>query len=346
MQAQPVADQLGRILHNVRFSVTDRCNFRCDYCMPAETFGAGYKFIPRAELLTFEEIVLVARELVPLGVRTLRITGGEPLLRRGLDKLVAMLRALDSFECLDGASLDLALTTNGSLLANMAGPLRAAGLNRVTVSLDSLNPATFARMSGSRMSLDTVLNGIATASSVGFTNIKLNAVIRRGVNDSDVLELADYARANGHILRLIEFMDVGNSNGWRLDEVVPAHELLATIHTRYPVESVSATRRGEVSTRYRYVDGKGEIGLIASVSAPFCGDCTRLRLSADGTVYTCLFASTGLDLRPHLRPTYDPAGLSEALRGIWRARGDRYSELRSADSAIMRPKVEMFRLGG
>ena len=339
-------DTLQRPLRDVRLSVTDRCNFRCSYCMPAEIFGPDFAFLPRAELLTFEELALVARELVALGARTLRITGGEPLVRRDLEQLVALLRALDASEALSGEPLDIALTTNGSLLAKLAAPLRAAGLNRITVSLDSLSPATFTRMSGSALPLESVLEGIAAATAAGFSGIKLNAVIRRGVNDADVPALATFAREGGHTLRLIEYMDVGSSNGWRLDEVVPASEILAQLHARYPLEPLAPSRPGEVANRYRYLDGGGEIGLIASVSAPFCGDCTRARVSADGHLYTCLFASEGSDLKRYLRPTPDAAALHDALHARWSARDDRYSEIRDAETANRLPKVEMFRVGG
>ena len=339
-------DTLQRPLRDVRLSVTDRCNFRCSYCMPAEIFGPDFAFLPRAELLTFEELALVARELVALGARTLRITGGEPLVRRDLEQFVALLRALDASEALSGEPLDIALTTNGSLLAKLAAPLRAAGLNRITVSLDSLNPTTFTRMSGSALPLESVLEGIAAATGAGFTSIKLNAVIRRGVNDADVPALAAFAREEGHTLRLIEYMDVGSSNGWRLDEVVPASEILAQLHARYPLEPLSASRPGEVANRYRYLDGGGEIGLIASVSAPFCGDCTRARVSADGQLYTCLFASEGSDLKRYLRPDPDAAALRDALHARWSVRDDRYSEIRDAETANRLPKVEMFRVGG
>jgi cyclic pyranopterin phosphate synthase len=314
--------------------------------MPAEIFGPDFAFLPRAELLTFEELALVARELVALGARTLRITGGEPLVRRDLEQLVALLRALDASEALDGEPLDIALTTNGSLLAKLAAPLRAAGLNRITVSLDSLNPATFTRMSGSALPLESVLEGIAAASAAGFTKIKLNAVIRRGVNDLDVPALAAFAREGGHTLRMIEYMDVGSSNGWRLDEVVPASEILAQLHACYPLEPLAPSRPGEVANRYRYLDGGGEIGLIASVSAPFCGDCTRARVSADGHLYTCLFASEGSDLKRYLRPEPDAVSLRDALHARWSARDDRYSEIRDAETANRLPKVEMFRVGG
>jgi cyclic pyranopterin phosphate synthase len=314
--------------------------------MPAEVFGPDFAFLPRAELLTFEELALVARELVALGARTLRITGGEPLVRRDLERLVALLRALDAIEALGGEPLDLALTTNGSLLAKLASPLRSAGLNRITVSLDSLNPETFARMSGSALPLESVLEGIAAASAAGFSGIKLNAVIRRGVNDGEIPALVEYARAEGHTLRLIEYMDVGTTNGWRLDEVLPASEIAARIHASHPIEPIAPSRPGEVANRYRYLDGRGEIGLIASVSAPFCGDCTRARVSADGHLYTCLFASEGSDLKRCLRPAPDAAALRDALRARWASRDDRYSELRDVETANRLPKVEMFRVGG
>jgi GTP 3',8-cyclase len=339
-------DTLQRPLRDVRLSVTDRCNFRCSYCMPAEVFGPDFAFLPRAELLTFEELALVARELVALGARTLRITGGEPLVRRDLERLVALLRALDASEALGGEPLDIALTTNGSLLAKLAAPLRAAGLDRITVSLDSLTPETFTRMSGSALPLESVLEGIAAAGAAGFSGVKLNAVIRRGVNDAEIPALVEYARAEGHTLRLIEYMDVGTTNGWRLDEVLPASEIAARIHALHPVEPIAPSRPGEVANRYRYLDGGGEIGLIASVSAPFCGDCTRARVSADGHLYTCLFASEGSDLKRYLRPVPDAAALRDAVHARWASRDDRYSELRDAETPNRLPKVEMFRVGG
>ena len=314
--------------------------------MPAEIFGPSFAFLPRAELLTFEEIALVARELVGLGARTLRVTGGEPLVRRDLERLIALLRSLDGAEALNGERLDLALTTNGSLLAGLAEPLRSAGLDRVTVSLDSLNAATFATMSGSALPLESVLDGIAAAGAAGFRGIKLNAVVRRGLNDEEIPALVEYARAEGHTLRLIEYMDVGTTNGWRLEEVLPASEIVERIHALHPIEPIGPSRPGEVANRYRYLDGAGEVGIIASVTAPFCGDCTRARVSADGQLYTCLFAATGSDLKPYLRPSPDPAGLLSALRGIWEARSDRYSELRDAETPHRFPKVEMFRVGG
>jgi cyclic pyranopterin phosphate synthase len=332
----------------VRLSVTDRCNFRCGYCMPAAVYGPDFAFLPREALLTYEEIAAVARALVLLGARTLRITGGEPLVRRDLPRLVALLRELDALPELEGTPLDLALTTNGSLLRGLAGPLRAAGLDRLTISLDSLDPATFARMSGSSLPLQTVLDGIDAAAAAGFSPLKLNAVVRRGMNDAEVIGLVDFARAGGHTLRLIEYMDVGTTNGWRLDEVVPSAELVRRVDAHYPIDEVAASRPGEVATRYRFRDGRGEIGFIASVTAPFCGDCTRIRVSADGTLYTCLFAAEGHALKPHLRPALDAAGLAAALRSAWTARDDRYSEVRGAAGASggRDGRVEMFRVGG
>ena len=345
-------DRLGRTIRDVRLSVTDRCNFRCGYCMPAEVFGPDFAFLPRAELLSFEELELVARELVALGARTLRITGGEPLVRRDLDQLVRLLRAIDppADGSLQGKvaeeRLDLALTTNGSLLAPLAAPLRAAGLDRITVSLDSLDPKIAAEMSGSSLPLERVIEGIAAASAAGFRAIKLNAVVRRGFNDAGIGDLVDFARAHGHTMRFIEYMDVGTTNGWRLNEVVPAAEILAAIEARSPVEPIAPSRPGEVATRYRFLDGGGEVGIIAAVTAPFCGDCTRARVSADGQLYTCLFTSTGLALKPYLRPSVDAAGMRAAVAARWERRDDRYSQLRGAASAADASRVEMFRVGG
>ena len=350
-------DLLQRPIHDLRLSVTDRCNFRCGYCMPAEVFGPDFAFLPHAELLTFEEIASVARAFVELGARTLRITGGEPLVRRDLDRLVGLLRAIegprDGNERRGGEEhwgIDLALTTNGSLLAPLAAPLRDAGLDRITVSLDALDPEIAARMSGSALPLDRVLDGIAAASAAGFAPIKLNAVVRRGINDAEIGALVDFAREGGHTIRFIEYMDVGSSNGWRLDEVVTASEILSIVDARHPIEPVAPSRPGEVATRYLYRDGAGEVGVISSVSRPFCGDCTRARVSADGHLYTCLFATEGLALKPHLRPVVDVEALRDALVGRWEARADRYSELRGAATNAGAPaaagRVEMFRVGG
>ncbi len=337
-----VPDQLGRALRDLRISVTDRCNFRCTYCMPAEVFGRDFAFLPRSQVLDFEEITRLAAIFVRLGVRKLRITGGEPLLRRDLPVLVGYLAALRTP---DHEPVDLTLTTNGSALRALAGPLAAAGLQRVTVSLDSLDDAVFGAMNGVDFPVSRVLDGIAAARSAGLAPIKVNTVVRRGLNEASVLPLARWARAEGIVLRFIEYMDVGHSNGWRLDDVVPADEILAQIDAELPLEPVEPGYRGEVAGRYRFRDGSGEVGVIASVSRPFCGDCTRARLSADGHLYTCLFAVDGVDLKAPLRDGESDADLESRIRAIWEARTDRYSELRSA-ATERRPKVEMFALGG
>ena len=332
----PVADTLGRPLRDVRISVTDRCNFRCVYCMPKEVFGRDFEFLGRDKLLTFEEIERVARAFAAHGAEKVRLTGGEPLLRRDLERLVAMLAALPG--------LDLTLTTNGALLAAKAQALRDAGLQRVTVSLDSLDDETFRLMNDVDFPVARVLEGIEAAAAVGLP-VKVNMVVRRGLNEHSVLPMAREFRERGHILRLIEYMDVGHTNGWRLDDVVPAAELVAMIDAELPLEPAEANYRGEVARRYRYRDGSGEIGVIASVTQPFCGDCTRARLSADGSLYTCLFATKGHDLRAHLREGASDAELEAAIGAVWLARGDRYSELRSAATAAL-PKVEMSFIGG
>jgi cyclic pyranopterin phosphate synthase len=332
----PLADRLGRPLHDLRISVTDRCNFRCVYCMPKEVFGRDYAFLPRSELLTFEEITRVATAFVELGVRKVRITGGEPLVRRDVERLVAMLAGLDG--------LDLTLTTNGALLAAKARVLADAGLGRVTVSLDSLDDEVFRAMNDVEFPVERVLAGIDAAAAAGLP-VKVNVVVKRGLNDGDVLDLARYFRRTGHVLRFIEYMDVGHSNGWRMDDVVPATEIVRTIDAVYPLEPVASAYRGEVATRWRYRDGEGEVGVIASVTQPFCGDCTRARLSADGKVYTCLFAVRGHDLRGLVRAGASEDELIGAIAGLWRRRTDRYSELRSA-ATIDLPKVEMSYIGG
>ncbi len=329
-------DTLERPLQDLRISVTDRCNFRCVYCMPKEVFGRDYAFLPRADLLTFEEIAQLAAIFVELGVRKVRLTGGEPLVRRELEELVAMLAPL---------GVDLTLTTNGSLLAGKAHALREAGLDRVTVSLDSLDDATFMAMNDVRFPVARVLQGIETAAAEGLAPIKVNMVVKRGVNGDSVLPMARYFRGSGHILRFIEYMDVGNSNGWRLDDVVTADEILATIDAEFPLEPIPPAYRGEVADRWRYRDGGGEIGIIASVSRPFCGDCTRARLSANGSLYTCLFAAAGHDLRAPLRAGATQHELHGIIAAVWRERDDRYSELRSAESVGLR-KVEMSYIGG
>ena len=332
---EPLLDRLGRPLETLRVSVTDRCNFRCVYCMPKEVFGRDYEFLPRAQLLDYEEIARLASAFVANGVRKIRITGGEPLVRRDVERLVEMLAALD---------VDLTLTTNGSLLPQKAQALADAGLARVTVSLDSLDDATFRAMNDIDFPVERVLEGIAAAADAGLP-VKVNAVIKRGLNDEGVLELARHFRGTGHVLRFIEYMDVGHSNGWRLDDVVPAAEIVRAIGAEFPLEPVEPAYRGEVARRWRYADGAGEIGVIASVTQPFCGDCTRARLSADGQLYTCLFAVRGHDLRALVRSDADDAGLREAIAAVWDRRTDRYSEIRSAKTADL-PKVEMSYIGG
>jgi cyclic pyranopterin phosphate synthase len=325
-------------MRDLRVSVTDRCNFRCVYCMPRELFGPDHAFLPRAQILDFEEIARVVRAAVPLGVHKLRLTGGEPLVRRNVAELVRMLAAIDGVD-------DLTLTTNGSLLATKAGALAEAGLSRVTVSLDALDDATFMRMNDARVPVSRVLDGIAAAERAGLTPIKVNAVIRRGLNEHAVLDLAQQFRGTGKIVRFIEYMDVGATNGWRLDDVVPAREILERIDARWPLEPMDADYRGEVAQRYRYRDGAGEVGVISSVSQPFCGDCTRARLSADGRIYTCLFASSGHDVRAVLRSGQTDADLMAFLADVWQGRSDRYSELRTLETAAQ-PKVEMSYIGG
>jgi cyclic pyranopterin phosphate synthase len=340
--ASAVVDTLGRPLHDLRISVTDRCNFRCTYCMPKEIFGPDFAFLPRDQVLTFEEIERVARAFVDLGVEKLRITGGEPLVRRDLTVLIGMLAALRRP---DGQPLDLTLTTNGSGLRRLAGPLRDAGLQRVTVSLDSLDDAVFAEMNGVEFPVAKVLDGIAAAAEAGLAPIKINMVVRRGINEGSIVPMARWARDAGHILRFIEYMDVGTTNGWRLDDVVPAADVVAAIDAAMPLEPLPPRYRGEVATRWRYRDGSGEVGLIASVSAPFCGDCTRARISAEGKLYTCLFSADGHDLRAVLRSEASDSELRDVIGGIWRVRDDRYSELRTAATGDL-PRIEMFAMGG
>ena len=341
-RSEPVSDRLGRRVHDLRISVTDRCNFRCTYCMPKEVYGRDFAFLPRDQVLTFEEIVRLARLFVAEGVEKLRITGGEPLVRRDLPDLLAMLARLRRP---DGGPVDLTLTTNGSALRALAPALRAAGLGRVTVSLDSLDEATFRSMNGVDFPVSSVLDGIAGARAAGFGPIKINMVVRRGINEASVVPMARWAREEGHILRFIEYMDVGHSNGWRLDEVVPAAELVAAIAAELPLEPLEPNYPGEVADRWRYADGAGEVGLIASVTAPFCGACTRARISADGQLYTCLFAVKGTDLRGLVRGPASDAEVSDAIRAVWSVRADRYSELRSEATSDL-PKVEMFAMGG
>jgi cyclic pyranopterin phosphate synthase len=337
-----IPDRLGRALRDLRISVTDRCNFRCPYCMPAEVFGRDFAFLPHDQVLSFEEIARLAAIFVRLGVGKLRITGGEPLVRRDLPVLIGYLAALRTPA---GDPVDLTLTTNGSALRALAGPLAAAGLQRITVSLDSLDDEVFGAMNGVDFPVARVLDGIAAARSAVLSPIKVNTVVRRGMNEASILPLARWARDEGLVLRFIEYMDVGHSNGWRLDDVVTADEILATIDAAMPIEPAAPGYRGEVAGRYRYRDGSGELGLIASVSRPFCADCTRARLSAEGHLYTCLFAVRGADLKTPMRDGEPDAALEARIRAVWTARTDRYSELRSAATRDL-PKVEMFALGG
>ena len=339
-----VEDLLGRPMHDLRISVTDRCNFRCTYCMPKEIFGPDFAFLPRSEVLTFEEITRAARAFIDLGVEKLRITGGEPLVRRDVPILIGMLAELRRP---DGGSLDLTLTTNGSALRRLAEPLRDAGLERVTVSLDSLDDETFAAMNGVEFPVAKVLDGIAAAGEAGLDPIKVNMVVRRGTNETSILPMARWARAEGVTLRFIEYMDVGHTNGWRLDEVVPADEIVAAIDAEMPLERLPANYRGEVAGRWRYRDATdgAEVGVIASVSQPFCGDCTRARLSAEGKLYTCLFSAEGHDIRAVLRSDPTDADLREAIARVWRVRDDRYSELRTEATADL-PRLEMYAMGG
>jgi cyclic pyranopterin phosphate synthase len=330
-------DSLNRPVRDLRISVTDRCNFRCVYCMPKEVFGRDYRFLERRELLTFEEIERTVRNFAGLGVTKVRLTGGEPLLRRELERLVEMLARIPG--------LDLTLTTNGSLLPQKAALLAEAGLRRVTVSLDSLDDEVFRAMNDVDFPVERVLAGIEAAAAAGLRPVKVNMVVKRGLNEESVLPMARYFRGSGHILRFIEYMDVGHTNGWRLDDVVPAAEIVSAIDAEHPLEPLDANYHGEVARRYRYRDGSGEIGVIASVTQPFCGACTRARLSAEGSLFTCLFATKGFDVRALLRGGASDEELAEALSGVWRARTDRYSEIRSAETLDL-PKVEMSYIGG
>ena len=333
----PVLDTRSRPLRDLRISVTDRCDFRCVYCMPKEVFGRDFQFLRRSELLTFEEIARVVRIGAGLGVRKLRLTGGEPLMRRDLERLVEMLAGIDGID-------DIAMTTNGSLLPRKARVLADAGLRRVTVSLDSLDDAVFGAVNDVDFPVERVLEGIAAAAEAGMP-VKVNMVVKRGLNDGSVLEMAEHFRGTGHTLRLIEYMDVGTTNGWQMDDVVPAAELVEAIGAEWPLEPVEPAYPGEVARRYRYADGAGEVGVIASVTQPFCHDCSRARLSAEGRLYTCLFAAAGHDLRRRLRGAGGDEDVEAFLRRIWGRRADRYSELRTAETSG-RPKVEMSHIGG
>ena len=328
-------DRLQRPLRDLRISVTDRCNFRCVYCMPKEVFGNDYRFLDRKELLSFEEIARVARVFVGLGVNKLRLTGGEPLVRKNVEGLIELLAPLGA---------ELTLTTNASLLAPKAKALAAAGLDRVTVSLDSLDDETFRAMNDVDFPVSRVLEGIEAAAAEGLP-VKVNAVVKRGLNEHAILDMARYFRGSGHTLRFIEYMDVGATNGWRLDDVVPAKEIVERISAEFPLEPVAAGYRGEVAKRWRYLDGAGEVGLIASVTQPFCGDCTRARISAEGRLYTCLFAVRGHDLRALARGGASDEELHDAVAAIWGGRTDRYSDLRTEATTAL-PKVEMSYIGG
>ena len=334
-----ITDTMDRPLRDLRISVTDRCNFRCTYCMPAEIYGDRYEFLPRADLLTFEEIARLVRIMVRQGAVKVRLTGGEPLVRNDVERLVGMIAQIDGVD-------DLTMTTNAYLLADKARALKEAGLQRVTVSLDTLDDETFRRMNGRDFGTKRVLEGLEAAQRVGLSPIKVNSVVQRGVNDHTLVDLARFCKGRGYVLRFIEYMDVGNLNGWRLDHVVPADEIVALIGAEMPLEPVESGYRGEVALRYRYRDGGGEMGLIASVTKPFCGDCTRLRLSPEGSIYTCLFSNVGTDLRGPMRSGASDDDLQGIIRGVWSVRSDRYSEERASMTEPLRDKVEMYHIGG
>lgn len=337
--AAPVQDALGRAVRDLRVSVTDRCNFRCTYCMPKEVYGRDYAFLPKAEILSLEEIARLARLFVQLGTQKVRITGGEPLLRRDLPRLVEMLRGIAGLQ-------EITLTTNGAALAAHAAALRAAGLDRITVSLDALDDAVFRRMNDVDFPVVRVLEGMEAAREAGFGPIKVNMVVKRGVNEQEILPMVRRFRGRDYILRFIEFMDVGHTNGWRMDDVVSAGEIRQRIHAEHPLVPVGANYAGEVAERYAYADGAGEVGIISSVTRPFCSGCTRARVAADGQLYTCLFATQGHDLRALLRSGLGDAAVQQAISAIWQSRADRYSELRSQATPPALPKMEMSRLGG
>lgn len=337
-----ILDTRGRPIRDLRISVTDKCNFRCTYCMPKALFGSDHVFLPRKELLSFEEITKVARAFAHHGVTKLRITGGEPLVRRGIDQLIAQLAEIEGIN-------DISLTTNASLLSKkMASALASAGLRRITVSLDALDDAVFSRINDVKFPVARVLEGIDNANAVGLSPVKINMVVGRHLNEDQILPMARHFKGSGSILRFIEFMDVGNTNNWQMDKVISAAEIIERINVEMPVRPADAQYRGEVAARWRYVDGDGEIGVITSVTEPFCGDCTRARLSADGGVYTCLFATEGDDLRAMLRSDISEQQLVDTVGKIWQRRDDRYSELRSSQSGlrVAVPKVEMSYIGG
>lgn len=333
-----LVDRLGRPLSDLRISVTDRCNFRCRYCMPREVFGSDFDFLPREEILSFEEIARLASIFTGLGIRKIRLTGGEPTLRADLPALVRLIKEA-------APNVDLAMTTNGSLLGTLAQPLAESGLDRIAVSLDTLDDATFRGLNDVDFPVSRVLEGISAAIAAGLTPVKVNAVVKRGVNDSGIVDLARYFKGTDCVLRFIEYMDVGTTNGWRMDDVTPVRQLVERINAELPIEPVEPSYRGEVAKRWRYRDGGGEVGFISSVSEPFCGDCTRARISADGNLYTCLFAFGGKDLREPLRSGVDDVAIAQLLREIWGNREDRYSELRASNTEGLE-RVEMSYIGG
>jgi len=334
----PLLDRYQRPLRDLRISVTDRCNFRCTYCMPEEVFNEKHEFMKREKLLTFEEITRLVRLIVGLGAIKLRLTGGEPLMRQELEKLVTMLTAIDGTD-------DIAMTTNAYFLPEKAQLLKDAGLQRVTISLDTLDNDIFKRMNGGRSDVDKVLRGIEAAERAGLTPIKVNAVVQRGVNDHTIVDLARYCKERGYILRFIEYMDVGTLNGWRMDHVVPAKEIVQRIHAELPLERIQRNYASETALRFRYQDGQGELGIIASVTMPFCGDCSRLRLSPDGTIYTCLFATQGTDLKTPMRNGASDEDLIALITQTWHDRTDRYSEIRGGGGRSQE-KIEMYYIGG
>ena len=337
-----VFDTLKRPLRDLRISVTDRCNFRCTYCMPAEIYGERYQFLPKKELLTFEEITRVAKIMVGMGVEKIRLTGGEPLVRSDLEKLITMLSNISGIS-------DLTMTTNAYLLPQKAQALKDAGLNRITVSLDTLDDEIFRKMNGRSFGIDKVIEGIDAAREVGFDPIKVNSVVQRNVNEHTLIELADYCRKNNIILRFIEYMDVGNRNGWLMDQVVPSSEIISLLDSEFHLEPLEPNYTGEVARRFRYQDGSGEIGVISSVTAPFCGNCTRMRLSPEGTLYTCLFGSDGKDLRKPMREGLDDQAIKSLIERTWKSRKDRYSDERTSLTEFdrkTRRKVEMYHIGG
>jgi len=336
-----LTDKFGRPMRDLRISVTDRCNFRCPYCMPAEIYGEAYEFLPRADILTFEELTRLVGIFAEKGVEKLRVTGGEPLMRNDLPKLIGMLNAIEGID-------DLTLTTNGYLLSQFAQQLKDAGLDRITISLDSLDDEVFKAMNGRGFTTERVLGAIQTAAEVGLSPIKINCVVQKGVNDHTIVDLARHFQGTGHIVRYIEYMDVGNRNGWRSEHVVPADEIIARIDAEMPLEPTESNYQGEVAKRYRYKDGSGEIGIIASVTKPFCGDCTRVRLSTDGKIFTCLFAGEGFSLKDPMRDGATDDDLRGLITGIWTVRSDRYSEERAAspNGEGSPRKIEMYQIGG